>query len=699
MPNRVNLWPHSAFQVLMAVLVVSIVSMLPGCSSGSKAAATLSSIAVTPATATINAGATQQFTATGTFSDNSTQDLTASATWTSSNTAFATVSGGLATGVATGTATITATSGTVSGTASLTVNVAPTLVSIAVGPANPMLTVGGTLQFAATGTYSDGSTLNLTSTATWSSSSTSVATIAAGGLATGVAPGTTTITATSGTVSGNATLTVTATLESIAVTPVNPSIGVAATEQFTATGTYSDGSTLNLTSTATWSSSSTSVATIAAGGLATAVAVGSTTITATSGTVTGTTTLSVNAPGGSTSGSTAILVIPAPPGAARGKFRERRSLARSQSTAFIDAAYQPQAQVTNTNGAYTVQVVNIDTGTQASALLASIAMPLADSLGHVYVPNATGGSQTALMVAVISYSSPDVQIIDANTNTLVATYTSPVTQTVTFSGGSCQLCGVLINPSVTSNQVLLDTAQGYYTMDLKTGTFNALVSAYPAENFAFDTAGQFILSPTYTENGTPTEVQLVDLGSNTVSSNSSLNIAFPDSGAIDLSTNVGVVIDEETGGQTLINLSQLSVSSGSWTAPTTLYTIPLNGDEMTYCAVDSASHTLFTAEEFFANLAAVELLPSTTPTGAPPNPTGYVWGSMPNTPDGLEFLTGADPHAVSIFTSVVDGKLYGFLADYTQTWVAKIDLAGALAAGPPGQIDFTPYTTYLPTTQ
>ncbi len=43
-------------------------------------------------------------------------------------------------------------------------------------------------------------------------------------------------------------LTVTAaTLQSIAVTPANPSIAKGVTQQFTATGTYSDSSTANVT--------------------------------------------------------------------------------------------------------------------------------------------------------------------------------------------------------------------------------------------------------------------------------------------------------------------------------------------------------------------------------------------------------------------------------------------------------------------
>jgi sugar lactone lactonase YvrE len=260
-------------------------------------APTLVSIAVTPNPATVAVGGTQQFTATGTFSDNSTQNLTSTATWGSGNTTIATINAaGLASGVkAGGPVTITATSGTISGTAQLTVT-APTLVSIAVTPANPSIAKGKTQQFTATGTFSDNSTQNLTSTATWASATTSVATINAAGLATAVNTGTSTISATQTGISGSTVLTVTApVLASIAVTPANPSIAKGSTQQFTATGTFSDNSTQNLTSTATWASATTTVATINAAGLATAVNVGTSTISATQSGISGSTVLTVSA--------------------------------------------------------------------------------------------------------------------------------------------------------------------------------------------------------------------------------------------------------------------------------------------------------------------------------------------------------------------------------------------------------------------
>jgi hypothetical protein len=172
----------------------------------------------------------------------------------------------------------------------------PTLQSIAVTPAAPSVAAGLTQQFKAVGTYSNNSTQDLTSTATWSSSNTAVATIS-GGLAKGITANATavTITATASGVSGTAALTVTApVLDSIVVTPANASVPVGTLTQFTATGTYSDNSTQDLTATATWSSSDTTTAAIAAGGLATALTINATTtITATSGTVSGNTQLSV----------------------------------------------------------------------------------------------------------------------------------------------------------------------------------------------------------------------------------------------------------------------------------------------------------------------------------------------------------------------------------------------------------------------
>lgn len=100
----------------------------------------------------------------------------------------------------------------------------PQVVSIQVTPANSTIVVGATQQFTATATFSDNTTGDITSTAGWSSANTAVATINSSGLATAVAPGSTTIFASSGLEGGSTTLTVTAVVP--IVVPIKTSDGV-----------------------------------------------------------------------------------------------------------------------------------------------------------------------------------------------------------------------------------------------------------------------------------------------------------------------------------------------------------------------------------------------------------------------------------------------------------------------------------------
>ena len=200
-----------------------IFALVAGCGGGgsSPSASSLVSIAVTPTSPSIALGIAEQFTAMGTFSDGSKQNVTTLVTWSSTNTAVATISNtsalnGLATSKGTGSTTITAMSGNVSNTATLTV-VSKALVSIAVAPATWNIPTNTTVQYTATGTYSDNSILDLTTSVsvTWTSTIPAVAIISnatgSQGLATSVAAGTTMIMARSGNAPGSAFLTVTGT--------------------------------------------------------------------------------------------------------------------------------------------------------------------------------------------------------------------------------------------------------------------------------------------------------------------------------------------------------------------------------------------------------------------------------------------------------------------------------------------------------
>jgi trimeric autotransporter adhesin len=268
----------------------------------------LQKITISPQDPLLENGKLLQFSATGTFSDGTTQDMTGKVRWTSSAPQVAPISsGGIASGGNTpGNATITATDPSTNVTDSTKVTVpaagkAPALQFITISPSNPSLTGFVQQQFKATGTFADGSKHEMTNRVLWNSSDLSVITIDSNGLATaGTVSGTATIDATDPTTGiGDATsvtLTVPA-LQTITISPKNPSVANGETVQLSAEGTFSDGSKRDVTSTANWSSSDISVAS-GSSGLVTTLSAGTATITATdTGTgVAGSASLTVTAP-------------------------------------------------------------------------------------------------------------------------------------------------------------------------------------------------------------------------------------------------------------------------------------------------------------------------------------------------------------------------------------------------------------------
>jgi uncharacterized protein YjdB len=319
--NLIFSFRRCALSLLSAFSVIACVSLLAACggSNASTTPPTLNSISVAPSSTSVNVAGTKQFSATGHYSDGTTQDLTATASWSSSNKSNATVetSGqatpGLATGVASGSVTISASTSAITGSASLSVSGGTaTLQSITVTPSNPSVTVGNSVAFTATGNYSDGSTKNLTATSAWTTSNADATIETSGqaqpGLAKGASVGSVTITAANSGISGNAMLMVnanTSALQSISVSPLSPSVAIGVTQQFDATGTYTDGTTQDITASVAWKSSNTADATIqtkgqAQPGLATGVLAGSVTITASSGTINGTASLTITSGAGNT---------------------------------------------------------------------------------------------------------------------------------------------------------------------------------------------------------------------------------------------------------------------------------------------------------------------------------------------------------------------------------------------------------------
>lgn len=305
-----------ALQIFLAFMMLILSFLITGCGSNGQTghwlpARTLTSIMVTPVTASVPVSGNQQFTAIATYSDGTSIDVTTSSAWISSNTTNASVNpaSGWATGnVASTSSVITATYNSMSGSATLNVSAA-THVSFVVIPATASIPVTGTQQYTAIETFSDGTTQDRTLTSTWTASGTH-ATISITsptiGVATGASIGQSTITATyAGSPHSPATaiLTVTAaTPVSLIVTPATASVVVGGTQQYAAIEIFSDGSNVDVTQNVntTWSAvdiaPSSGVASILPTGVATGLSIGTSTITAVYGGYTGTAVLTVTAP-------------------------------------------------------------------------------------------------------------------------------------------------------------------------------------------------------------------------------------------------------------------------------------------------------------------------------------------------------------------------------------------------------------------
>jgi hypothetical protein len=256
--------------------------------------AKLVSIAVAPAAPQVNVGVSQQFVAVGTFDNNTTRDITAVSTFTSASPAIATITpGGMALAKAQGTSVISATSGGLSGNATMTV-LPPALMSLAVTPATSTLQIRAIRQLAVFATYSDASVVDVTATASFNSATPAAVSVGNNGLLTGVAAGSSVITASFNGMTATATATTSpAVLSSITVTPANATVSLQGTQQFVAVGNYSDNSTAVITNSASWTSSSTGNATVLGNGVATGLAAGTATITASANGLSGSATLNV----------------------------------------------------------------------------------------------------------------------------------------------------------------------------------------------------------------------------------------------------------------------------------------------------------------------------------------------------------------------------------------------------------------------
>ncbi len=115
-------------RIISYLLLAALLSLSLGCGSGSHSSSpSLTSIQISPSTAAVRLGGSQQYTAMGTFKDGSSQDVTSTVSWSSSQPSAVFINNqngrnGFATGIGAGTSTITASQANVQASATLTVS-------------------------------------------------------------------------------------------------------------------------------------------------------------------------------------------------------------------------------------------------------------------------------------------------------------------------------------------------------------------------------------------------------------------------------------------------------------------------------------------------------------------------------------------------------------------------------------------------
>lgn len=547
---------------------------------------------------------------------------------------------------------------------------AATLQSIAVSPASQTVLYAAapnpatTQQFTATGTYSDSSTRNLTAEVTWTSGSTAVATINSQGLATVVGVGTTSIQAASGSVTGSVSLTANRQLVSIAVTSALTSLAPGTKQPYTATATYNDTTTADVTTTATWSSSLAGVATvsdtIATRGLVSAVAAGSATITAQIGSISGTAPVTV-----STAALVAVQVTPASSTLgigtstrffATGTFNDsstqdisnvatwtssNANIASSTSNGFFTGAGLGTADITATwQGISNQAMVNVDTSSVLSIVVTPASATVAQGTTQPFralLTLASGGvvDVSAAVGQNWSSSNPAVATVASTTNSASgrATGVSPGTATIQFQLGSsapaqasltvssAAIQSIAVSPADSTLQIgtsrafsALGTFSGGLTQDITadatwTSSNTSIAQRLSGSTFAAVTAGTVTITAAFggstgttslTSNDGPTAITISP-------SSATINALSPNNGATLSARDAGT-------GATLSN------STVTWSSSDTgIATVASNG-RVTAVATGSATITATSGSASATAVVTVQASPlvslAVTPTSA-----------------------------------------------------------------------------------
>jgi hypothetical protein len=299
---------------------------------------------------------------------------------------------------------------------------------------------------------------------------------------------------------------------------------------------------------------------------------------------------------------------------------------------------------------------------------------------------------------VCTANNPDVYLITGTT--LNTTLTSGANAFASFSGGSCNNCGVAIDAA--NNFAYIEegltggtSGQGVQPLNLATNTFGA---AFPmhfkvSENIAIDPFLNLVLSPG--EDSNYTILGIAPDGSISGEFGMPVSEFDLDSAAEDCTTGIALAASEFTEDIFIEDLTQAIFTSGtpgSYTAPGQFQTLAggfFSAGTSGISVAPGSTHLAVVTGEFGGSLFAALQLPSTSGSGTPAL-VDYAEASIPGNPAGGScgfFSAGLDPHTVTAYTSPMripatpdDGKAFALFVGNSATCLVRVDLAAIIAA-------------------
>ena len=367
----------------------------------------------------------------------------ASVTWTVRDPNIVSVSAaGVVTGLAIGSTQVAANALGKSGIATITVTRTP-VASVVLLPNQASVAIGATFQLSASTLDAGGGTLTGRAII-WTTSNAAVATVNASGLVTGVAAGTTTITAASEGKTSTSTVTVSqGAVARVEVTPAPLSMQVGQTQQLVAAAKDANGNVIT-GKTVVWASDNLAVATVS-GGSVLARATGTATITATVDGISGRSAVTVTAvavQSVSVSPSTLSLVV---------------GQSGSLSATVVDAS---GATVSNPSVAWTSRDASVATVNPSTGAVTAVAA------GSTTIDATSGGKKGSATVTVSPVPVGSITISPSSTNT-TAGQTVQLVATVRDANGNV-VTSSTVTWSSSDVQVAAPNSTGSTTADVPT---------------------------------------------------------------------------------------------------------------------------------------------------------------------------------------------------------------------------------------